>query len=278
MSRNYFAVRRQRTLLHCNNGCRIVCAVVRVPPEMENGEIDDITAACQTYDRMCYGASEAESGTCKICEIWRKKETKLVNEIKEAERRTNMAGAHFNNFIMSYIGRWVCCILTVFSCTIACTWSRMSTICYDSKNWKLLRCEEREYFVVTHLVTHRRRFFFFEMKYWIRFRQPVKIDQQTGSRVSTGFAIVRISASEHKIYWKRKKKVFSPFLYLFLHFVDCDCEGLVPSLLRVWFTFFIHINRHNFTISFSATFLFNVCTTHTHSRFPFGLTPAAFLR
>lgn len=121
-------------------------------------------------------------------------------------------------------------------------------------------------------------FFFFEMKYWIRFRQPVKIDQQTGSRVSTGFAIVRISASEHKIYWKRKKKVFSPFLYLFLHFVDCDCEGLVPSLLRVWFTFFIHINRHNFTISFSATFLFNVCTTHTHSRFPFGLTPAAFLR
>lgn len=53
MSRNYCAVRRQRTLLHCNNGCRIVCAVLRVPPEMENGEIDDITTACRTYDQMC---------------------------------------------------------------------------------------------------------------------------------------------------------------------------------------------------------------------------------
>lgn len=75
-----------------------------------------------------------------------------------------------------------------------------------------------------------------------------------------------------------RRKLFHIFLFfLFLHFVDCDCEWQRPPYC-VWFIFFIQINRHIFPF---YNFIFSIFPVqrmhHTHARIPFGITPAAFL-
>lgn len=73
--------------------------------------------------------------------------------------------------------------------------------CYKKKTLNTIKCKDREY-CYDAACHSSSRINFLKKKYWIRFQQSVKIDQQIFS--SPGhimvFGIVRISATEHEIY------------------------------------------------------------------------------